>query len=68
MTSPASMSADGKTWTQVGTPVTIAMKDPVFIGLAVTSHVDAVTVRTLTFDNVSTTGNVIPAGPFSGDG
>jgi len=51
-------------WVQVGTAVTIAMKDPVFIGLAVTSHV-AGTVRTWTFDSVSTTGNVVPAGPFA---
>jgi hypothetical protein len=31
------------------------MTDPVYIGLAVTSHVDAATLRTFTFDSVSTT-------------
>ena len=60
-----SISPDGKTWTQLGTPVTIAMADPVLIGFAVTSHVDAVTARTITFDNVSTTGTVTPGGPFA---
>jgi hypothetical protein len=60
----ASVSPDGKTWTQVGTPQTIVMTDPVFIGLAVTAH-QAGQNRTMTFDNVSTTGNVTPAaGPF----
>jgi hypothetical protein len=59
------ISPDGTTWTQLGTAQTIAMTDPVYIGLAVTSHVDAATLRTFKFDNVSTTGNVTPAGPFS---
>ena len=59
------ISADGKTWTQLGTPIAIAMTDPVLIGLAVTSHVDAVTARTFTFDNVATTGTVTPDGPFA---
>ncbi len=59
------VSADGKAWTEIkNTEVKIVMKDPVFIGLVVTSHV-AGTVRTWTFDNVSTTGNVVPDGPFS---
>ncbi len=58
-------SEDGQTWKQIGAAVTIVMKDPVFIGLCVTSHVDAATIRTMTFDNVSTTGNVVPAGPFT---
>jgi hypothetical protein len=61
----ASISPDGKTWKVQGTPQTIVMTDPVFIGLAVTSHVDAATKRTVTFDSVSTTGTVVPAGPFS---
>ncbi len=60
-----SISPDGQTWTQLGTAQTIAMTDPVYIGLAVTSHVDAATLRTFTFDSVGTTGNVTPAGPFS---
>jgi hypothetical protein len=58
------ISPDGQTWTQLGTAQTIAMTDPVYIGLAVTSH-DAATMRTFTFANVSTTGNVTPDGPFS---
>lgn len=60
----ASISPDGKTWTAVGTAQTIAMTDPVYMGLAVTSH-DAATMRTVTFDNVTTTGTVAPVGPFS---
>jgi hypothetical protein len=59
------ISPDGQTWTQLGTAQTIAMTDPVYIGLAVTSHVDAATLRTFKFDNVGTTGNVTPDGPFS---
>ncbi|MEN6427483.1 MAG: PA14 domain-containing protein [Phycisphaerales bacterium] len=59
-----SISADGVAWTQLGDPVTIAMTDPVLIGLAVTSHVNAATLRTFTFDNVATTGNVAPEGVF----
>jgi hypothetical protein len=58
------ISPDGQTWTQLGTTQTIAMTDPVYIGLAVTSH-DAATMRTFTFANVSTTGDVTPDGPFS---
>ncbi|MCU0914143.1 MAG: DUF1349 domain-containing protein [Planctomycetes bacterium] len=58
------VSPDGQTWTQIGTAQTIAMADPVLIGLAVTSH-DAATQRTFTFDGVATTGNVAPDGPFS---
>jgi len=57
------ISADGQTWTQLGSVVTVPMADPVLIGLAVTSH-DAATLRTISFDNVSTTGNVTPDGPF----
>ena len=58
----AFLSADGQTWTQTGTTQTIAMTDPVLIGLCVTSHV-AGTLRTYTFDNVSYTGNVTPRPP-----
>jgi len=61
------ISPDGQTWTQLGATVTIPMVDPVYIGLAVTSHVDTNTSRTITFDNVqicTTTGSVAPAGPF----
>ncbi len=58
----AYLSADGQTWIQTGTAQTIAMEDPVLIGLCVTSHVSG-TLRTYTFDNVSYTGNVTPRPP-----
>jgi hypothetical protein len=51
------ISADGQAWTQLGSAVTIAMADPVCIGLAVTSHASG-QVRTFTFDSVSSTGDV----------
>jgi outer membrane protein assembly factor BamB/regulation of enolase protein 1 (concanavalin A-like superfamily) len=44
-------SADGVTWTQVGT-TTISMTDPVTIGVFVTSH-NAGALSTATFDNVA---------------
>ena len=46
-------SPDGSTWTEVGT-TTIALTDPVTIGLFVCSHT-AGTLNTSTFDNVSVT-------------
>jgi regulation of enolase protein 1 (concanavalin A-like superfamily) len=46
-------SADGGTWTQVGT-TTITMTDPVTIGLFVTSH-NAGALNKSTFDHVSVT-------------
>jgi hypothetical protein len=52
-------SADGKTWSQVGTTV-IAMADPVLIGIAVTSHVAGVD-RTFQFESIAATGNVTGA-------
>jgi hypothetical protein len=54
-----SVSADGKTWTTIGTTA-IAMTDPVYIGLCVASHA-AGEDRTFQFDNISTTGNVTGA-------
>jgi hypothetical protein len=59
-----SISADGVEWTQLGDPQTIAMGNPVYIGLAVTSHTSG-ELRTFTFDNVATTGDVTPEGPFA---
>ncbi|MCU0914319.1 MAG: hypothetical protein MUC88_07145, partial [Planctomycetes bacterium] len=59
-----SISPDGQTWTVFGTPQTIVMKDPVFIGLCATSH-QVNQERTMTFDSVSTTGNVVPDGAFT---
>ncbi len=56
--------ADPNAWVQLGTTQTITMTDPVFIGLAVSSH-KAGALRVWTFDSVSTTGNVVPAGPFA---
>jgi hypothetical protein len=53
------ISADGKTWSQVGTTV-IAMADPVLIGIAVTSHVAGVD-RTFQFESIAATGNVTGA-------
>ncbi|MGE5296441.1 MAG: PA14 domain-containing protein, partial [Solirubrobacterales bacterium] len=58
-----SVSADGVEWTQLGDPQTIAMGNPVYIGLAVTSHTSG-ELRTFTFDNVATTGDVTPEGLF----
>ncbi|MBM3841024.1 MAG: DUF1349 domain-containing protein [Verrucomicrobia bacterium] len=46
-------STDGLTWTSVGS-ATITMASSVYIGLAVTSHNDAV-LNSSTFDNVSAT-------------
>jgi hypothetical protein len=53
-------SADGVTWVQVGNPVTISMPADVFIGLALTSHNNAV-VNASTFENVA----VAPGAPDS---
>ncbi len=44
-------SPDGSTWTEVGS-TTIAMTDPVTVGIFVCSH-NAGTLNTSTFDNVS---------------
>jgi len=51
-----SVSADGKTWTQIGT-ITITMTDPVYVGLCVTAHL-AGEERTYQFDSIATTGTV----------
>jgi concanavalin A-like lectin/glucanase superfamily protein/F5/8 type C domain-containing protein len=53
-------SPDGETWTQRGDTVTLAMTDPVLIGLALTSHL-ATQATSAQFSNVSTTGNVTGA-------
>ncbi len=55
----AQCSADGETWKDIvpTNPVTIAMANDVFIGLAVTSHAAGV-VCGAKFSGVSTTGNV----------
>jgi regulation of enolase protein 1 (concanavalin A-like superfamily) len=56
----AESSPDGQTWTALGTEQTIAMSDPVLIGLALTSH-DTAIATSAQFSNVSTTGNVTGA-------
>ena len=56
------ISPDGTTWTQLGSAVTVTMTDPVLIGLCATSHA-AGELRTMTFDNVSWTGNVMDRPP-----
>jgi len=50
------VSADGKTWSQIGT-TPITMTDPVYIGLCVTSHESGVD-RTYQFDSITATGAV----------
>ncbi|MFD0893907.1 DUF3472 domain-containing protein [Luteolibacter ambystomatis] len=45
-------SADGSTWTQVGTDTTITMAANIYIGLAVTSHNNTVS-STATFDSIT---------------
>jgi glucose/arabinose dehydrogenase len=47
-------STNGMTFTPLGTPTTIAMGNPVYVGLAVTSHVNG-TSSTAVFDNVTVT-------------
>ncbi len=51
------VSANGTTWTQMGTTQVITMTAPVYIGICVTSH-QAGEQRTVQFDNISTTGTV----------
>jgi len=50
-------SPDGETWTPRGDVITLAMTDPVLIGLALTSHNTAATTSAV-FSNISFTGNV----------
>ena len=49
------VSPDGDAWTQIGDPRTIAMNNPVLIGLALTSH-NANQATSAEFSNVSITG------------
>ena len=48
----AYQSANGTTWTQIGSPVTISMATSVYVGLALTSHNSGL-LSSATFDNVS---------------
>ena len=54
------VSPDGETWTQIGTPRTVALDDSVLIGLALTSH-NANRATSAQFSNVTFTGNVTGA-------
>ena len=51
-------SGDGTTWTQVGTPQTVTMNTPMYIGLALTSHNSGV-VCEAKFSNVSFPGTTV---------
>ncbi len=51
------VSANGTTWTQMGTTQLISMNNPVDVGICVTSH-QAGEQRTFQFDNLAATGNV----------
>ncbi len=46
------VSTDGKTWTQLGSTITISMASSVYVGLAVSSR-DTNLLNTATFDNVN---------------
>jgi len=50
----AYLSANGSSWTQVGSGTTVTMTDPIYVGLAVTSG-STNAAKTVTFDNVSIT-------------
>jgi hypothetical protein len=67
----AERSADGVTWSPVtsdpavaSTQVSLALTDPVYIGLVVCSHASQQFAEA-TFSNVSTVGTMQPAGPFT---
>ena len=51
-------SADGNTWTQLGTPKTVKMNMPMYIGLALTSHNSGVACEAK-FSNVSFPGTTV---------
>src|SRR5262249_2865268 len=54
-------SADGNTWTPLGSPQTVAMSDTAQVGLAVTAT-NNTALNTATFTNVAVTGSTLPAG------
>lgn len=61
-------SADGNAWNPIGTPVTIPMTaNPVYIGLAVTSH-NASVLNTATADSVGGSGGWTPPAAGAGRG
>ena len=53
----AFISPDGQTWQQAGDTATVALTDPVLIGLALTSH-NASVATSAAFSQLSTTGAV----------
>ena len=64
----AERSSDGVNWRALtddpsASTTSIAMVDPVYIGMVVCSHVSGKFAEA-TFSNVATDGNVTPAGPF----
>jgi hypothetical protein len=61
----ASVSANGTTWTMVGSD-TIALPGDVLVGLAVTSH-DDTSLASAQFDQVAVTGADLPDGWSSSD-
>jgi Bacterial Ig-like domain/Glucose / Sorbosone dehydrogenase len=56
-------SSNGTTWTAIGSPTALTMTNPVYVGLAVTSHNDGV-IAAGAFDNVTITGR--PPAPPAG--
>jgi alpha-L-fucosidase len=56
-------SADGLTWTAVGSPVTVVMSSNVLVGLAVNSHLDGALCQAW-FDNVRWTPAALPGAPI----
>ncbi|HWX23028.1 MAG TPA: cellulase family glycosylhydrolase [Candidatus Binatia bacterium] len=54
-------STSGSVWSQVGSPVTLAMSRDAFVGMAVTAH-NNTRLNTATFDNVSVAGQ-LPSAP-----
>jgi endonuclease/exonuclease/phosphatase family metal-dependent hydrolase len=59
----ASRSANGTTWTQIGSPITLAIANTAYIGLVVSAH-DNTTLNTSTFDNVTVNGNLLAKAGF----
>jgi glucosylceramidase len=53
-------SLNGTTWTQVGSPLVVAMANTIYVGLAVASHSSS-GLNITTFDSVSAPGLSIPA-------
>ncbi len=53
-------SADGSSWTEMGSD-TIALADPIYVGVAATSHVES-TVTTATVSQLAVTSLALPTG------